>query len=708
MCQVAVPTAGCAWAPEAYWDESTGEYVVFWASKVSDDGNTKQRIYYSKTRDFYHFTPAQVWIDEDWSVIDTTVIKAGDYYYRFSKNEAEETNANGTPSKRIYAERSSSMLGDWTLVNANTLDYSGGQIEGPCIFQFNDRDSGGQDRWCLMADATGKEIIPGISTDLESGMPTFSLTDTATMPVPAASHGTVIPITAEEYDTIMTKWDEAYAQGAQSEEAAQAEQEAQEDVKAIEDAVPENTTENLSLPTQGENGSLISWISDRPDVISEEGVVSRQEKDVRVTLTATVTAEYVYGEEKTGYKTLTRSYTVTVPGLSEAYHLLEEVIALAETKEKEAYTQSSFANFEAALKAAKDIAKQEDAQPGEVDQAIVALLQAMKALEPETGNRTLLEKMIALAEAKDAAAYTQESFAQLTEALYAARKIAEKQDATNRELWDATKRLMEAVDGLQIAKYLVRLNPNGGSIGTASVEVKVGQPLGILPTPVKEGYVFTGWYTALTGGQAVNAATVLSKDTELFARWIVAKVPVEAVTFANKKDARINVKGSVTRKATISPANAAEQGIVYSSSNPKVASVDARTGKVTGKAAGAATITATCQGKTDSYQVLVKPAKVKIVLAKSAEKRRVTLKWKRVKGADGYEIQVAAAKKKLGKAKPIRVTKASTVKKVIAKLSNGSKLKSGKTVYIRMRAYKKAVSQKIYGNYSKIKTCKVK
>lgn len=52
--------AGCTWAPEAAYDYKTGEYVVFWASKVSGDNYAKQRLYYSKTRDFYTFTEPQV------------------------------------------------------------------------------------------------------------------------------------------------------------------------------------------------------------------------------------------------------------------------------------------------------------------------------------------------------------------------------------------------------------------------------------------------------------------------------------------------------------------------------------------------------------------------------------------------------------------------------------------------------------------------
>lgn len=36
-CKVAIDTAGCAWAPEAYWDDETEQFVVFWSSTTSED-----------------------------------------------------------------------------------------------------------------------------------------------------------------------------------------------------------------------------------------------------------------------------------------------------------------------------------------------------------------------------------------------------------------------------------------------------------------------------------------------------------------------------------------------------------------------------------------------------------------------------------------------------------------------------------------------
>ncbi|OOM76824.1 hypothetical protein CLPUN_25240 [Clostridium puniceum] len=60
MVKIAPNNAGCTWAPEAFYDKNSGEYIVFWASKVGTDNYAKQRAYYCKTRDFYIFTEPQI------------------------------------------------------------------------------------------------------------------------------------------------------------------------------------------------------------------------------------------------------------------------------------------------------------------------------------------------------------------------------------------------------------------------------------------------------------------------------------------------------------------------------------------------------------------------------------------------------------------------------------------------------------------------
>ncbi len=68
---------------------------------------------------------------------------------------------------------------------------------------------------------------------------------------------------------------------------------------------------------------------------------------------------------------------------------------------------------------------------------------------------------------------------------------------------------------------VVSFNANGGSVETLSKTVNSGDTYGILPTPTRTGYIFTGWYTALSGGTEVTPETVFSgsEDVVLYARW---------------------------------------------------------------------------------------------------------------------------------------------------------------------------------------------
>ena len=69
IAEIAPENAGCTWAPEFIYDETTGEYVVYWSAtsiELDENGEVAQEyenhtIYYAKTRDFRTFTDAQVY-----------------------------------------------------------------------------------------------------------------------------------------------------------------------------------------------------------------------------------------------------------------------------------------------------------------------------------------------------------------------------------------------------------------------------------------------------------------------------------------------------------------------------------------------------------------------------------------------------------------------------------------------------------------------
>ncbi|KZX20591.1 family 43 glycosylhydrolase [Rathayibacter tanaceti] len=146
------PNAGNVWAPEATWDETTGQYYVYWSGRDKTQVGTDDwalRVYVSTTRDFVHFSTPTVWLDENSStndadgpnIIDTTLAKEGDTYYRFS-----------TSDWRTVVDTASGLAGPWTRVIARGEDTAHGlsdHIEGLTVYQLPDG------RWVVMGDSGG-------------------------------------------------------------------------------------------------------------------------------------------------------------------------------------------------------------------------------------------------------------------------------------------------------------------------------------------------------------------------------------------------------------------------------------------------------------------------------------------------------------------------------------------------------------------------
>lgn len=107
-------------------------------------------------------------------------------------------------------------------------------------------------------------------------------------------------------------------------------------------------------------------------------------------------------------------------------------------------------------------------------------------------------------------------------------------------------------------------------------------------------------------------------------------------------------------------------------------------------------------GKIVYKTVVVKaPKKAKIKSLKNKKKNALTVKWKKVKGASGYQIKYAR-NKKFSKGKKIKNIK--NAKKVSATIKNLKK----KTYYVKVRAYTLDPNgKKVYGAWSKAKKIKI-
>lgn len=95
----------------------------------------------------------------------------------------------------------------------------------------------------------------------------------------------------------------------------------------------------------------------------------------------------------------------------------------------------------------------------------------------------------------------------------------------------------------------------------------------------------------------------------------------------------------------------------------------------------------------------IKVGKAQISSLKNSTGQKAVVKYKKVAGADGYEILYSLKKN-------MKSAEKTTVKKTSATLK---KLKKGKTYYVKMRAYRTdSAGKKVYGKYSAVKQVKIK
>lgn len=213
--------AGCAWAPEAIYDETTGEYLVYWSSKVEGDGYARQYNWVSKTRDFYTFTEPELFNDLPISNIDTSLYKEGDTYYKLVKLEDGDNTHVILQSAQEHplaygGEVNQVTIGDRVYNNVGghyqqidnsaegCLESYKGSYEGATMFKFNDRDE-----WCIMVDEYGgktRGYIPFTTTDLDQENSVKALSDAEYIIQDGGKHGVIIPITQSEYENLTKEY----------------------------------------------------------------------------------------------------------------------------------------------------------------------------------------------------------------------------------------------------------------------------------------------------------------------------------------------------------------------------------------------------------------------------------------------------------------------------------------------------------------------
>lgn len=186
---------GCMWAPDIIYDRENGDYLLHWSSSHKCNDYGPKGIFYSRTKDFVHFErPQELYRKEDSGVIDSAIYYENGAYYMFVKSE-------GNPEKIILL-RSEHAAGPYERMEAfdeSMRDVAAGLYEAPTAVKLEDG------RWCLFLDyygvkGAGQGYVPFVADSLESGK--FVRSDAAFHFPYGFKHGTILPITMEEYERI--------------------------------------------------------------------------------------------------------------------------------------------------------------------------------------------------------------------------------------------------------------------------------------------------------------------------------------------------------------------------------------------------------------------------------------------------------------------------------------------------------------------------
>lgn len=185
------------WAPEIFYDKSTKEYMIYWATTIpgrfaagdtSGDGKYNHRMYYCTTKDFKKFSPTKLLYDQGFNVIDATIQQDGKQYIMFLKDETRRP-----PQKNIRIATSSSLTGGYSAPSAPiTGNY---WAEGPTVMRLS-----GQ--WVVYFDKYtehkyGAVVSPDLKewTDISEQIQTLK----------GMRHGTIVTVTVKELERLKKK-----------------------------------------------------------------------------------------------------------------------------------------------------------------------------------------------------------------------------------------------------------------------------------------------------------------------------------------------------------------------------------------------------------------------------------------------------------------------------------------------------------------------
>lgn len=177
-----------AWAPQAIWDPERGEYMIYFAlCSSATKGATVMYYAYSPDMKTLSTDPALLFAPSNGnSAIDADIIYHDGLYYMYFKDET---------SGGIRVTTSKKLTSGYSYTKSKLVSPEGLAVEGSSIFKLIDGSG-----WLLISDAyTSGYFVMEHTTDLKK-FTTLDQNEYRFNFTPR--HGSVIPITKEEYDAL--------------------------------------------------------------------------------------------------------------------------------------------------------------------------------------------------------------------------------------------------------------------------------------------------------------------------------------------------------------------------------------------------------------------------------------------------------------------------------------------------------------------------
>lgn len=337
---------------------------------------------------------------------------------------------------------------------------------------------------------------------------------------------------------------------------------------------------------------------------------------------------------------LEQTCTVSVLNLKE----LKSMIAIAEKAERSEYTESSYSKMKTALEEAQALLQSGQTDINEKKRVQTALEDALDHLiKAETYTR--LENLITETESLKQEDYTESSWASYRQQADAAKEVWSSGKYVQDDLENAVKGLGEARNRLLTRKTQAAMDE------------------------------------AIQGAKALKAADYT------ISTWEVLEDALK-----NAEEATDNTVGEEQMQRLLEELQAAVSGLKK---------ID--DGKTPSTAAPSAAPPANTQApEQPSVPSDIQKKKVTLGKVKSLKKKTMQVTWKKLEGAQGYEICLGTNRKITKGRKKVTVKKAAATKATV------KKLKPGKKYYVKVRAYQTVSGRKQYSKWSTVKSVKVK